>query len=470
MKRDLITGAIVLPAIIAGSTACGGSTNGAKSKLPTQKPNIVFVLADDMGIGDLGCYGQKDIKTPTIDALAESGLLFTHHYSGSTVSAPSRCCLLTGKHTGNAYIRGNKGEAVNGGSYDKALPADEVTIAKLLKEQGYATGCVGKWGLGGPNTTGSPTNQGFDYFYGYLSQGAAHRYYPNHLFENDEKVMLDGKTYSHTLIKDKGLDFIRENSDGPFFAYFAITLPHADLDYPDISQYDGKFEETPYINKSGKGFITQMKPRATYAAMVTGVDQCVAEIVELLKAEGVYDNTIIIVSSDNGVHDVGGHDPEAFDSNLDFRGWKRDLYDGGVRTPFIVSWPAVIKGGRTTDHESTFWDFLPTVCELTGAEAPSSIDGISYLPTLLDDETNQAKHDYIYYEFYERGGRQMIFKDGWKLVRLNKSKPKQYVEELYFTPNDISEAKNVIGENPEKAAELGRLMDGARSESEIFKW
>ena len=436
----------------------------------SKSPNIVFVLADDMGIGDLGCYGQKKIQTPNIDQLAECGLLFTHHYSGSTVSAPSRCCLLTGKHTGHAYVRGNKGVKTEDGFFDLNLPAEEKTVAEVLKEKGYATMCVGKWGLGGPHTSGSPANKGFDYFFGYLSQGAAHRYYPDFLYENDDKVMLNKQVYSHFLIMDKGLDFIRKNASQPFFAYFAITPPHADLDYPDLSQYEDAFPETPYINDKPKGFKTQMKPKAAYAAMVSEIDKNVGQIIKLLKEQGVWDNTIFIFSSDNGVHSVGGHDPDFFDSNGPFRGYKRDLYEGGVRAPFIVNWPNVIKEQRRTDHITTFWDFLPTVAEIAGAAPLKRIDGISYLPLLTGKEKEVKNHEYIYFEFYEQGGKQSILKDGWKLVRLNMSKPEKLKEELYYLPNDIGEEKNLIKENQEKATELRGLAMKARTESKHFNW
>lgn len=435
----------------------------------TSLPNIVFVLADDMGIGDLGCYGQQKIKTPHIDRLAEQGLLFTQHYSGSTVSAPSRCCLLTGKHTGHAYVRGNKGVKSEYGHFDLHLPADEQTVAELLKLKGYATMCVGKWGLGGPHTSGSPIKKGFDYFFGYLSQGAAHRYYPEYLYENEEKVMLDKKVYSHSLIMEKGIDFIRSHSDQPFFAYFAITPPHADLDYPDLSQYEDAFPETPYINNKPTGFKTQMKPKAAYASMVSEVDKNVGQIIEVLKDLGVWENTILIFSSDNGVHCVGGHEPDFFDSNGPFRGYKRDLYEGGVRAPFIVSWPNVIKEKRVTGHITTFWDFLPTVVELVGVVSSNEWDGISYLP-LLKGEKMRHNHPYIYYEFYEQGGKQSILKDGWKLIRLNLSHPEKIQEELYYLPNDIGETTNLQNQNPEKTEELRLLMESVHTESEYFNW
>lgn len=432
-----------------------------------QFPNIVFILADDMGIGDVGCYGQELIQTPNIDALARHGIRFTRHYAGSTVSAPSRCCLLTGKDTGHSFIRGNKGD---GRGFDYPMQASETTVAEVLKRRNYATACVGKWGLGGVGTDGHPNNQGFDYFFGYLGQGAAHNYYPEFLYENSDTVYLGGKVYSHFVIVDKGLDFIKKHADEPFFVYFAVTPPHADLDYPNLGVYDGKFEEVPYENKSKSGgYKSQPKPRAAYASMVSEVDRNVAEIVDLLDSLSIMRNTIIIFSSDNGVHCVGGHDPDYFNSNGIFRGYKRDLYEGGVRTPFIVRWDGHIAPGSETDHISAFWDFLPTVCDLVDLPAPEDINGISYLPTLTG-KGRQCKHDYIYYEFYERGGKQSVMRDGWKLVRLNMSYPEKYKEELYNIDNDISEENNLIDRYPEKAANLRELADKARFESLIFKW
>lgn len=436
-------------------------------------PNIVFVLVDDMGIGDIGCYyGQPKIKTPNLNELASKSLLFMQHYSGSTVSAPSRCSLLTGKHTGAAYVRGNRGVKTAEGNFDLHLPEEETTVAEVLKQKGYATMCVGKWGLGGPKTSGSPINKGFDYFFGYLSQGDAHRYYPEYLYENEQKIKLGGRVYSHWMILDKGLDFIRTQKKGsPYFAYFAITPPHADLDYPDLSEYQGQFPETPHINRTGRGgFKTQMAPKAAYAAMVTEIDRSVGEIIALLKERGEWENTIFVFSSDNGVHSVGGHDPEFFGSNGPFRGYKRDLYEGGIRTPFIVSWPKHIKEHRKTNHISAFWDFLPTVCDVVGVAVPDKANGISYLPTLLGKEDKQRKHEYVYHEFYEMGGKQSIIKDGWKLIRLHVSKPDKTVEELYYLPDDIGEKSNVIGNNRGKADELRSLMKQAHTPSKLFAW
>jgi len=436
-----------------------------------EKPNIIFILADDMGIGDLGCYGHKMIETPNIDRLANDGILFTHHYSGSTVSAPSRCSLMTGMDMGHAWVRGNAGTAAG---FDCALRNEDTTVAQLLKEQGYATGCVGKWGLGGPTSEGNPANKGFDYFFGYLSQGAAHNYYPEYLFENNEKVYLGGEVYSHFMIMERGLQFMKEHIDEPLFMYFAVTPPHADLDYPDITYYDGRFVETPYVNKAkdgSRGYKSNPKPRATYASMVSEVDRNVGMVIDLLEKEGKLDNSIVIFSSDNGVHCVGGHDPDYFDSNGPFRGYKRDLYEGGIRAPFVVRWPGHIAPGTKTDAITSFWDFLPTVCEITGAKTPKGIQGISYLPSLLGKKQKKT-HSYIYYEFYEKGGKQSIMttKDGWKLVRLNMDTPNKMVEELYNINEDIAEEHNRISEHPEIAEKLRKLISKSRTENPMFKW
>lgn len=436
----------------------------------SELPNIVFVLADDMGIGDVGSYGQKKIKTPNIDALSAEGIQFMNHYSGATVSAPSRCSLLTGKHTGHTAIRGNIGVKLSNGFFDLPIPENEITVAELLKQRNYATCCVGKWGLGGPSTEGSPLRQGFDYFFGYLSQGAAHRYYPEYLYENEEKYPLNG-AYSHYAIMEKGLNFIKKNSDKPFFAYFAVTPPHADLDIPDLGEYENAFDETPFINRNpDKGFKTQLKPRAAYAAMVSEVDNNVGQIIALLKEKGIYENTIIIFSSDNGVHNVGGHDPDFFPSNGPFRGHKRDLYEGGVRTPFVFSWPSQIKQARYSYHISTFWDFLPTVCDIVGIPYPEGIDGISYLPELLEKK-GQKQHQYLYQEFHEQGGKQSVFRtDGWKLIRLNVNKPEKISEELYNIYQDPFESGNVINKYPDIAEELRKEIKNQRSYNEFFKF
>lgn len=431
-------------------------------------PNVVYIMADDLGIGDLGCYGQRHIKTPNIDAMAQNGMKFMQHYSGSTVSAPSRCALLTGKHMGHAAIRGNdKVLGSDGLLYETPLPTEEKTVADIFKSRGYATGCIGKWGLGGPGTEGMPNNHAFDYFYGYLGQRFAHSYYPEFLHENDEKIILDGKYYSHDLMLEKVLSFINRNKKEPFFLYFSPTIPHADLDIMDkqMEEYEGEFCETPF---GGRGYKKQQTPRAAYAAMVTYLDKSVGLIIDELKKQGLYDNTIIIFTSDNGVHAEGGHDPEYFDSNGPFRGQKRDLYEGGIRTPFIVQWPVMIPSGVITNHISAFWDFLPTISDLLQVEVQQSIDGISYLPTLTG-KGKQKEHNYIYYEFFEAGGKQSIMDtDGWKLIRLEVSTPTKMYEELYNIYKDPAETTNIIKQYPEVAKELREKIPSQRTENSHF--
>lgn len=441
--------------------------NGVKKK--DTRPNIVYILADDLGIGDLGCYGQKDIKTPNIDRLAEEGMLFANHYAGSTVSAPSRCSLLTGKHMGHAYIRGNMGSPENEvQGYDYPLDANEVTVTDLLKGKRYVTACIGKWGLGGPGSVEDPLRHGFDYFFGYLGQANAHKYYPDFLWENEKRVNLQKKVYSHDMIVEKALDFIEENASTPFFLYFTPTLPHAELIVPEgeLGEYDGKFQEAPF--PGGGGYCAQAKPRATYAAMVSRLDRAVGLIVDRLEKKGVLGNTIIMFASDNGVHKEGGHDPEYFNSNGDFRGIKRDLYEGGIHTPYIIRWDSVVAKGTVSKHVSAFWDFLPTVADIVGIKPLKDCDGLSLLPTLTGKGI-QKQHPYVYHESYEQGRKQSVIKGNWKLVRLNMNHPDKTIEELYNLDNDISEQENLAAQYPEKVKELRKLAFSAHQPSVIFK-
>lgn len=432
-------------------------------------PNVIYIMADDLGIGDLGCYGQKKIKTPAIDKLAENGMRFTQHYTGSTVSAPSRCSLLTGKHTGNAYIRGNKDtKELDGETYDYPLAKDEVTVADIFKQKNYQTACIGKWGLGGPDSEGQPNKHGFDYFFGYLGQLHAHSYYPPFLFENNQKIMMDSLQYSHDLIMNTALDFIDKNANNPFFIYLTPTIPHAELIVPEgeLGEYENKFCETPYI---GTHYYSQPKPRATYAAMVTRLDKDIQRIMNLLEEKGIADNTIVIFTSDNGVHAEGGHDPDFFKSNGPFRGIKRDLYDGGIRTPFVVHWPARIDKGSVSYHLSAFWDFLPTVCEIIGVSQPENTDGISYLPALTG-KGEQKQHEYLYWEFHEGGGKRAIVQDNWKLIELFVNNPEKRRVELYNLSSDPGEIANVAQHYPEIVDRMGINLRNARSKNQIWNF
>jgi len=472
---------IILPILTAAALyGCTGS-KGESGSSDFSKPNIIYILADDLGYGDLGCNGQEKIMTPNIDKLAASGMLFTRHYSGSTVCAPSRSALLTGLHTGHTYVRDNSEVFPEGQS---PIPAETFTIAELLKSKGYVTGAFGKWGLGMAETTGDPNNQGFDQFFGYLCQRYAHRYYPEYVWDNDQKFYLEGNdwikktTYAPDVIQKRTLEFIRANKDTSFFLFVPNVIPHAELIAPDDSifnMYKGKFTETPFgINPKSvhdgndygapdfdiQGYAPQPMPRAAFAAMVTRLDSYVGEIVQLVNELGIAENTIIIFTSDNGAHVEGGADPEFFGSNGGFRGYKRDLYEGGIRVPMIAAWPGKIKPGSTSSHVSAFWDVMPTFADIAGIQTPENIDGISFLPELLGKE-NQKKHDYLYYEFYALGGRVAILKDDWKLVRYNVTDPLNITMELYNLAEDKTEKNNLIVQQPERAKEMLKLMKEA---------
>lgn len=418
----------------------------------SRKPNIIFILADDLGYGDLSCYGQQKFATPNIDRIAAEGLRFTQVYAGSTVCAPSRCALMTGFHTGHALVRGNK---PNGGL---PLRPEDVTVAEILKQANYATGGFGKWGLGVENTTGHPNRQGFDQWFGYLDQTHAHFYYTDHLFKNAEKVKLDGKAYSHDLIVDEALEFIRQNKERPFFLYFSPTIPHASLEVPDdsLKKYLGKYPEKPF---PGANYTKQETPHAAFAAMVDRLDQSVGRMMALVKELDLDRDTIVFFTSDNGPHREGGGDPEFFKSSGPLRGIKRDLYEGGIRVPMIARWPGKIKAGAISDQVWAFWDFLPTAAAIAGVKPPKKIDGISMLGSLLGRA--QKHHDYLYWEFFERGFQQAMRMQNWKAVRLAQGKPL----ELYDLEKDVEEQNNLATRHPEVIARLESLLKQVRSES-----
>jgi arylsulfatase len=435
-----------------------------------RQPNIVFILADDLGMYELGCYGQTKIRTPSIDKLATEGMRFTQFYTGNAVCAPSRCCLMTGKHPGHAFIRDNR-SVMPEGQYP--IPADTVTLAKLLKARGYATGATGKWGLGPMDSTGDPLKQGFDHFFGYNCQGHAHNYYPSWLWKDHEKIKLEGntdgdtgKTYSHDLMEAYALDFVKENKEKPFFLYVPFTIPHLALQVPDdsLAEYKDKWEETPY---TGKAYRPQKYPRAAYAAMVTRMDRSVGRIMERLKELKLDDNTLVVFSSDNGpIGGYAGTDTKFFGSLGPFRGMKGSLYEGGIRTPFIARWPGKIKAGSTSDLVAAFWDVLPTLTEIAGAETPKEIDGLSIAPTLLG-KGEQKKHDFFYWEFPSYGGQQAVRQGDWKAVRQNLTKGKGETE-LYNLADDIGEKNNLAAKQPEIVAKLEKIMKEQHTPSKVF--
>ncbi|MGJ8731965.1 MAG: arylsulfatase [Cellulophaga sp.] len=459
------------------------STEGfSQSKKNKKKPNIIYIMADDLGYGDLSSYGQQKINTPNIDALAANGIKFTQHYSGSAVCAPSRSSLMTGQHTGHTFVRGNK-EAGNDKKGQIPLPDNAFTIAEMLQQAGYKTGMFGKWGLG--FGTGDPNNQGFDEFYGYNDQKLAHRYYPPYLNHNQEIDFLVGnnwintQTYAQDKIQDATLNFIEENKDKPFFAYVPFVLPHAELISPKdsiLAKYTGKFKEVPYTAEdkysSDYGpdivkykYCTQDTPYAVFASMVDRMDVYVGQIVAKVKELGLEEDTIIMFTSDNGPHDAGGANPEFFNSAAGFRGIKRDLYEGGIRAPFIVSWPNKIKKGTVTNHISAFWDVMPTLAEVAAVPKPNTTDGISFLPTLLAKK-KQKQHPYLYWEFNIKNGRKAVRKGDWKAVVYNVNKSGE--TELYNLASDPSESKNVASKHPKIVAEMQQIMKVAHTNSNVF--
>jgi arylsulfatase A-like enzyme len=441
-------------------------------------PNIVLILADDLGYGDLSCYGQRKFSTPNIDRLADQGMLFIRHYAGCTVSAPSRSSLMTGMHTGHTPIRGNKSWKPEG---QWPLPASSFTLAEMLKTRGYVTGAFGKWGLGFIGTDGDPNSQGFDEFFGFNCQGLAHNYYPYYLWHNDSKIILpeneDHKTgaYAPDTIHKTALEFIRKNKDRPFFLYYPTTIPHAELFAKEeyMKMFRGRFEpEKSYKGVDGgeqfrKGpYGSQPEAHAAFAAMVKELDDYVGELLTRLEELGIADNTIVFFASDNGPHLEGGADPDYFDSNGGLKGYKRDLYEGGIRTPMIVRWPGVVRPWSVSDHISAFWDIMPTLAEITGAEIPGNIDGISFLPELTGK--SQPEHRYLYWEFHEQGGKIAVRMGDWKAVKRDVDRIPQGKTELYNLAADMAEAKDLAGSNPEIVMELEEIMKEAHTPSDIF--
>ena len=463
-----------------------------------RQPNIVFILADDLGYAELGCYGQQKIRTPNIDRLAAEGVRFTQHYSGNAVCAPSRCVLMTGMHPGHAFVRDNLAVQPEG---QWPIPSDTVTIAKLLKSRGYRTGAFGKWGLGGPGSTGDPLKQGIDRFYGYNCQSVAHNYYPTHLWDDDRRVKLNnpdfsahqklpenanstdpasyaayiGTDYAPDLITEQALRFIRDNKDRPFFLYYPTTVPHLALQVPadSLREYLGQWDDPPYTGVNG--YLPQFAPRAAYAAMVTRMDRGVGRMAALVKELGMDEHTIFVFSSDNGpTYDrAGGSDSEFFRSAGRFRGLKGSLYEGGNRVPCIVRWNGRIAPGSTEDRVTGFEDWMPTLLELAGApEAiPENIDGISFAPTLLGGR--QGVRPFLYREFPAYGGQQYVRIGDWKGIRQNlqpsdkDTKPNLHIA-LYNLRDDPSETRDLSGKHPDIVARIAKLMREQHTPSKDF--
>ncbi|MFI4874215.1 MAG: arylsulfatase [Blastopirellula sp. JB062] len=452
----------------------------------SDRPNIVLIMADDLGYAELGCYGQKWIKTPNIDRLAAEGIRFTDFYSGNAVCAPSRCCLMTGKHPGHAAVRNNYREQNLPAETialdlefagQRPLPPQEVTIAEMLKQRGYATAAIGKWGLGQFGTTGDPNRQGFDLFYGFNCQGHAHNHYPKFLMRNRVKEPqpgntrgATGETYSQDQFTKTALQFIEENQKKPFFLYLPFAIPHLAIQAPESStaEYTSTIPEEDYKHK---GYIPHPTPRAGYAAMITHMDRDIGKIMSKIAELGLDDDTLILFTSDNGAtYDrLGGSDSVFFESVANLRGYKGSLYEGGVRVPLVARWPGKIAPGQVSDLPSALWDMMPTFAEITQTQAPKDIDGISLAPTLLGDG-EQARHDYLYWEFPAYGGQQSVRWGKWKGIRQNmmkKNNPDPLKIELYDLEADPGESQDLAKRRPEIVAKLAKMMADAHVPSKV---
>jgi arylsulfatase A len=470
---------------------------------PASRPNIVFIIADDLGYGDLGCYGQKKIKTPNIDRLSTEGMRFTMHYAGNNVCAPSRCVLMTGKHPGHAYVRDNRNEP----GYPEgqtAVPAGELKLPLTLKKLGYTLGGFGKWGLGPVGSSGDPLKQGFDRWYGYNCQGVAHNYYPTHLWDNDRHVRLDnpafsahqklpddadpndpksyvryvGKEYAPDLIGAQAREFLKTNKDRPFFLYYPTTVPHLALQVPEdsLAEYAGKFPEKPYTGAKGRAYLPQRTPHAAYAAMITRMDRDVGRLMAMLKEFNIEERTIVVFTSDNGplFDTYGGTDTEFFNSAAGLRGRKGNFYEGGFREPCIVRWKGHIAPGAGSDRVTGFEDWMPTLLELAGAKdaTPAGIDGISFAPTLLGKK--QEERPFLYRESPNSTGQQCVRLGNWKALRGNlHPRPKAKETEigpieLYDLASDPKEMTNVADKHPDVVKKVRAIMEEQHVKSELF--
>lgn len=437
----------------------------------TPRPNVIYILADDLGYGDLGCYGQQKLKTPNIDRIADEGMRFTDHYSGNTVCSPSRAVLMTGQHPGRVHCRGN--------GYENAFALDPqmITLPRLFKNAGYLTGAYGKWGLGHTHLSGAPNpmTHGFDHFSGWKNQGIAHTYYPSSIIRDGVEVPLKAGTYVHDRVMRDAFDFIRKSiaAKKPFFCYIPTAVPHAAMHAPPALHEKWRKVYPQFDSRIGRygagpGEVTPdvKNPIAGYAAMMENFDNQIGEMFTLLHDLGADENTLILFTSDNGCHREGGHDPNFWDSNGPLRGIKRDLYEGGIRTPFMVRWPGKIKPGSTSGHISAFWDMLPTMAELTGQPVPAQADGISMLPALLG-KGKQTSHPYIYHEFIRAGHRpyssRSLRQGDWKVVQTRGNERDSSFKpiELYNLKNDLGESQNLADKHPEILALLERLMQEA---------
>ncbi len=464
----------ILVAALCTSSAWAGAGDG--------QPNVIVIMADDLGWAELGCTGSERIRTPNIDRMREEGMLFTDAYSGSTVCAPSRCVLITGLHTGHSQIRDN-GEVPNfDGIYggQRGLLEGTETIARALRRDGYATAAVGKWGLGGPHEdhmSGHPLSQGFGFWSGFLCQRNAHNYYPYYIWRNTDYVALkgnnrtlEGEQYVPDICTEDSLAWIQEHAEDPFFLCYWTPVPHLALQVPpdSLQEYiDKGWKDPPY---TGGGYLACDHPRARYAAMVTRWDRDMGMIMDLLVKLGIDDNTVIFLTSDNGsTYNVGGYDPSFFNGTGGLRGHKGQLYEGGIRVPFIARWPGQIAEDSTSNFPIAAWDLFPTILEITGASTNAELDGISILPTLTG-AGKQTERTPLYWEYHAGGGKQALRMGDWKGVRLSANNNPDGIIELYNLADDPNETTNVVLENPAIARQICELMANERAPSIYSNW
>ena len=496
LNRHLLHRLTTLALLLSAASSTQVFTRPSFAADTATRPNIVLILADDLGYRELGCFGQKLIQTPNLDGLAKQGMRLTQHYCGNAVCAPSRCVLMTGKHPGHAYIRSNKGTPPEG---QEPIPASEITLAELLQQQGYVTGAFGKWGLGGPNSPGEPLRQGVNRFFGYNCQSHAHSYYPSYLWSDDKRIPLKndpavpghaslvkgadpsdprsydrfkGQDYAPDRINEQALEFIRDNQDRPFFLYYPTVIPHVALHVPDeeLQPYlELGWKDPPFTRGKGYGYTPHFTPRAAYAAMITRMDRYIGNVLKLLEELELSDNTIVVFSSDNGTTHLGQEvDYTFFNSVGELRGLKGSLYEGGVRVPTMVRWPGKVAAGTTSDRVSGFEDWIPTLLELISAAKPVSpkgIDGISLAPTLLGNK--QEPRPFLYREFPSYGGQQTIRVGDWKAVRQNMTRGNLDIE-LYNLASDVGEQNDVAKQHPEVVQKLAKLMAQEHTPSELF--
>jgi arylsulfatase A len=470
------------------------------SRETDRPPNIILVMADDLGVAELGCTGSEMIRTPNIDALRAKGMLFTNAYSGSTVCAPSRCTLLTGLHTGHSQVRDNYENKNHSGlpgaagteridawttppapdgrwGGQLALAKNTETLARMLRREGYATCGVGKWGLGGPGSQGHPNAQGFDHWFGYLCQRNAHNYYPTHLDRNGQRVGLEGNDrgltgdeYATDLMADEAVAFVRENAAQPFFLYYATPVPHLALQVPDdsLAEYQGLWDDPAY--EGGQGYLPHPEPRAAYAAMVTRFDRDMGRLFETIEELGITDETIILVTSDNGsTFDLGGYDPEFFDGTGGLRGAKTWLHEGGVRVPLVVTWPGRIEPGSTSELSVANWDFFPTLLSIAGGTTSTKLDGIDFSPVLLNEGPAPSREG-LYWEYHSRGGMQAARLGDWKGLRVDAHGAPQAPIQLFDLKHDPNETTDLAADHPEIVRRIDAFMADSRSTSKISRW